>query len=188
MQNSDVTMGVFDDHHTVERAVHALRKIGLGNADLSVIGRAYSLEEKSVGLHARGGGPMTVWGERGLFWSTLWREFSGGVMLSVPFLGSVVILGRLADVVVRAVDQARLISNLSPLGSTLFSIGLSSSNIADYEHAVMADGFLACVSCTGEQLEITRRVFSELSAKCATTHVSSDTRCTCVVSEPAALT
>lgn len=162
-------MGVFGGHHAVDQAIHALRFAGVPNSNISVIGRAYSLEEKSVGLHAMGG-PLTMWGERGVFWSTLWREFDGGVILFVPLLGSVLVLGRLANVVVCKIDEARVVGNLSPLGSTLFSIGMSPSSVADYERAVMADGFLACVSGTEDQLATTRRVFSDVGVKCATTH------------------
>jgi hypothetical protein len=171
MQNSDVTMGVFEDHNAVERVIRALRESGLRNTNLSVVGRAYSLEEKSVGLHARGG-PLTLWGERGLFWSTLWQEFAGGAMLSVPFIGSVVILGNLADVIVCAVDASRPFGNFNPLGSTLFSIGMSSSSVAEYERVLMADGLLTCVSGSEEQHATTRHVFSDAGAKCATIHSS----------------
>jgi hypothetical protein len=169
MVSQDVTIGVFDDHRAVKCAVDGLLATGIGLSNLSVIGRAFRPDEKSVGLHNTGG-TMTVWGERGEFWSNLWRDFSGGAVLSMPLLGSVIVVGQLAHLLVSTVQEARMYGNLSVLGSTMFAHGISIGSVCHYERALMANGLLTLVHCTNEQLPTTRQLLSTTGARCATTH------------------
>ncbi|MGA2089708.1 MAG: DUF1269 domain-containing protein, partial [Stellaceae bacterium] len=94
------------------------------------------------------------WGKRGAFWGGLWGLFLGGVLLTIPLVGPVMVLGYLSAVVVSAVEGAILVGGLTALGAALYSAGIPRNSVIQYEQAVKADGFLVIVH--GAVAELTR--------------------------------
>lgn len=150
LQNESV-IAVFSDHQEVDAAVKKLANGGVAIESLSVIGKGYHSEEKVVGFY-HAGDRIKFWGKRGAFWGGLWSLFVGGVSLTIPVVGHVMILGYLAAIVVSAVEGAIMVGGLSALGAALYSAGIPRTSIVQYEQAVKADGFLVIVHGAVEEL------------------------------------
>jgi hypothetical protein len=96
---------MFDDHGGAESAVKKLSLAGFEMKNLSVVGRGYHTEEKVVGFY-NAGDRIKFWGMRGAFWGGLWGLFVGGLFVTVPVIGQVVVLGYLATMAVGALETA----------------------------------------------------------------------------------
>ena len=134
-------MAVFTDHQAAEAAIKKLAQDGFDMKNLSVIGKGYHTEEKMVGFY-NAGDRVKFWGLRGAFWGGLWGLFFGGLFMTVPVIGNVVVLGYLASAVIAAIDNALIVGAFSALGAAIYSIGVPENSVVQYEEAVKADGFL----------------------------------------------
>ncbi len=63
-------------------------------------------------------------------------------MLTLPLIGSVVVLGHLAAMVFAAVEGAVVVGGLSAIGAAIFSIGVPENSVIEYEAAQKTDAFL----------------------------------------------
>jgi len=61
--------------------------------------------------------------------------FLGGLFLTVPVVGHVVVLGYLASVAIGAIENAVVVGGLSALGAALYSIGIPKDSVIQYETA-----------------------------------------------------
>ena len=50
-------------------------------------------------------------------WGALWGLFFGGVFLTIPVVGHVVVLGYLATIAITAIENAVVVGGLSALGA-----------------------------------------------------------------------
>ena len=91
---------------------------GLEMKDLSLVGKGYHTEEKVVGFYNMGD-RIKFWGKRGAFWGGFWGLFLGGLFITVPVIGHVVVLGYLAAVAISAIENAVVVGGLSALGAAL---------------------------------------------------------------------
>jgi predicted acyltransferase len=80
--------------------------------------------------------------------------FFGGLFLTIPVVGHVVVLGYLAATAISAVEGALMVGGLSALGATLYSIGIPKDSVIQYEAALKADSFL--VTAHGTATEVAR--------------------------------
>ena len=134
-------VAVFVDHQGAEAAVKKLAAAGIDMKHLSVIGKGYHTDEKVVGFYNIGD-RIKFWGKNGAFWGALWGWMVGGVFITTPVLGPVVVVGYLASVVISAIEGAVVFGGLSALGAALFSTGIPKDSIISYETALKADKFL----------------------------------------------
>jgi hypothetical protein len=118
---------------------------------LSVIGKGYHTDEKVVGFYNMGD-RVKFWGTRGAFWGGLWGVFFGGLFLTIPIVGHVVILGYLAGIIFSGVETAVLTGGLTAIGAALYSIGVPKDSVLQYETAIKADGFLVVAHCSPEDV------------------------------------
>ena len=153
MEKPDSVVAVFADHNAAETAVKKLTTAGFEMKNLSVVGKGYHTEEKVIGFYNTGD-RIKFWGGRGAFWGGLWGLFFGGLFLTIPVVGHVVVLGYLAATVVAAVENAVVVGGLSALGAALYGIGVPKDSVIKYEAAVKADSFL--VLAQGTTADITR--------------------------------
>ena len=153
MTNQDSAIATFTDHQQAEKAIKQLAASGFPMKHLSIVGKGYHTEEKVTGFYSTGD-RMTFWGTRGAFWGGLWGLFLGGMIMTIPVFGQVVVLGWLASTVVAAVEGAVVVGGLSALGAAIASIGIPKDSVVNYETAIAADGFLVMVH--GEPAEMTR--------------------------------
>jgi hypothetical protein len=153
MTKNNAVVAVFTDHQTAEAAVRKLAEGGLDIQNFSIVGKGYHSEEKVVGFY-NAGDRIMFWGQNGAMWGGLWGLFFGGIMLTIPVAGSVVVLGHLAAMVFAAVEGAVVVGGLSALGAAIFSIGIPEDSVITYEAALKADGFL--IVAHGSVEEMTR--------------------------------
>ena len=141
MTTNNAIVAVFTDHSAAENAVRKLAKGGLDIAHFSIVGKSYHSEEKVVGFY-NADDRIMFWGKNGAMWGGLWGLFFGGIMMTVPVIGSVVVLGHLAAMVFAAIEGAAVVGGLSAVGAAIFSIGIPEDSVIQYEEALKADGFL----------------------------------------------
>jgi hypothetical protein len=151
METTDTVVAVFADHQAAEAAVKKLTAAGFEMKNLSVVGKGYHTEEKVVGFYSAGD-RIKFWGTRGAFWGGFWGLFFGGLFLTIPIVGHVVVLGYLATVAVYPIENAVLVGGLSALGAALYSIGVPKDSVLQYEAALKADSFLVMAHGTADEM------------------------------------
>ncbi|MEO8144284.1 MAG: DUF1269 domain-containing protein [Betaproteobacteria bacterium] len=149
----DCVIAVFDNHRAADAAVGRLIDGGFDMRHFSVVGKGYHTDEKIVGFYNTGD-RMKVWGKYGAFWGGLWGLLSGGLFVTIPAVGPVVVLGNLAALVVSALEGAAVVGGLSVVGAAMVSIGIPKNSVISYETALKADSFL--VIAHGATIEMVR--------------------------------
>jgi hypothetical protein len=153
MPNTDSVVAVFTDHIAAEAAIKQLTEAGLPMKDLSVVGKGYHTDEHVVGFY-NAGDRVRFWGTRGAFWGGMWGLFFGGLFMTVPIVGHVVVLGYLAATVLSGIESAVVLGGFSAIGAAIYSLGIPKDSVIQYEAAVKADGFVVMVR--GDAAEIAR--------------------------------
>ncbi len=137
----DVVIAVFAKHNEAETAVKELAANGFALKDLSVVGKGYHVDEHVTGFY-NVGDRVKFWGTRGAMWGGLWGLFFGGLLMTIPVVGHVIVLGYLGAAAVSAVEGAIVVGGLSALGAALSSVGIPKDSVLQYETAIKADEFL----------------------------------------------
>jgi len=171
VQNPDSVIAVYHDHEAAESAIRTLTADGFAMKDLSVVGRGFHTEEKVVGFYNLGD-RVKFWGTRGAFWGGFWGLFLGGLFMTVPVVGHVVILGYLASVVVIGVENAAVVGGLSALGAALYGMGIPKDSVLRYENALKADGFLVMVHGGENEIARARTVLGTTGATSLDVHAA----------------
>lgn len=156
---ADSVIAVFADHNAAEAAVKKLTAAGFEMKNLSVVGKGYHTDEKVVGFY-NAGDRVKFWGTRGAFWGGLWGMFFGGLFLTIPVVGHVVVLGYLATIAITAIENAVIVGGLSALGAALYSIGIPKDSVIKYETALKADNFLVMAHGTAEEMARAKTILS----------------------------
>jgi hypothetical protein len=141
MTTNNAVVAAFKDHQGVEAAIRKLSEAGLDIKHFSIVGKGYHTEEKVVGFY-NSGDRITFWGKNGAFWGGLWGLFFGGIFMTVPLVGSVVVLGHLAAMVLAAIEGAVIVGGVSAVGAAMFSLGIPKNSVIQYEEALKAEEFL----------------------------------------------
>jgi hypothetical protein len=157
MDNSDAAIAVYANHAEAEAAIKMLTADGFAMKHLSVVGKGYHTEEKVVGFYSMGD-RVKFWGTRGAFWGGLWGLFFGGLFMTIPVVGHIVVLGYLAATVVSAAESAIMVGGLSALGAALYGVGVPKDSVLQYETAVKADGFLVMAHGSAEEMARARDI------------------------------
>jgi hypothetical protein len=170
MEKTDTVIAVFPDHNAAETAVKNLAAAGFEMKNLSVVGKGYHSEEKVVGFY-NVGDRIKFWGTRGAYWGGLWGLFFGGLFLTIPVVGHVIVLGYLAAVAISAVESAVMVGGLSALGAALYSIGIAKDSVIQYEAAVKADDFLVMAHGAAEDITRAKSILSSTNPSRLDVHV-----------------
>ena len=128
-----------------------LTAAGFEMKGLSVVGKGYQTDEKVVGFY-NAGDRIKFWGKRGAFWGGFWGLFLGGLFMTIPVVGHVVVLGYLATIAIAGIENAIVVGGLSALGAALYSIGIPKDSMIQYETAVKSDSFLVMAHGTAEEM------------------------------------
>src|SRR5471030_1311763 len=163
MEIANSVVAMFDDHVAAEAAVKKLGAAGFDMKNLSVVGKGYHTEEKVVGFY-NAGDRIKFWGKRGAFWGGLWGLFVGGLFVTVPVVGQVVVLWFLATVAIGALETAAVVGGLSALSAALYGIGVPKDSVIKYEAALKADGFMVVAHGTAEEMARAKAVLGTMSA------------------------
>jgi hypothetical protein len=180
MQPENTAVAVFADHPAAEMAVKKLSGAGFEIKNLSIIGKGYHTEEKVTGFYNMGD-RVRFWGSRGAFWGGFWGLFVGGLFLTVPAVGQVVVLGYLAAVALTAVENAVLVGGLSALGAALYSIGIPKDSVIQYEARLKADSFLVMAHGTAEEMTRAKAILATINPSQLDVHAGEN------VTEPSSL-
>lgn len=163
-EQKDAVVAVFANHLNAEDAVRKLSAGGFDMMHFSIVGKGFHTEEKIVGFYNIGD-RIKFWGKNGAFWGGIWGLFVGGIFLTIPVLGPVMVLGHLAAMVVAAVEGAILVGGLSALGAALFSIGIPKDSVIKYEEAVKTDGYLVVAHGSAEEMARSKAVLESSNPK-----------------------
>jgi hypothetical protein len=125
---------LFDN--SAETTVKKLAADGIEIKNLIVVGKGYQTDEK--GRRHR----IKFWGTRGVFWGDLWGLFFGGMFLTIPVVGHVIVLGYLASMAIYGIGNAIVVGGLSALGAAFYGIGVPRDSVIQYETAIKADSLL----------------------------------------------
>jgi hypothetical protein len=163
MEKVDTVVAVFANHDAAEAAVRKLAASGFAMKNLSLVGKGYHTEEKVVGFYNIGD-RVKFWGKRGAFWGGFWGLFLGGLFMSVPVVGHLVVLGYLAAVVFSGIENAVLLGGLSALGAALYSIGIPKDSVLQYEADLTADDFLVMAHGTAAEVARAKAILGTANA------------------------
>ena len=169
MYHIETAIGVFPDHESAESAVKSLAEAGFDMKNLSLVGKGYHSDEKVMGFYSSGD-RIKFWGSRGAFWGGFWGLFFGGLFMTIPLVGHVVILGYLATIVISGVENAILVGGLSAIGAALYSIGIPKNSVLQYETAIKADNFLVMAHGTASEVEHARSILGTASPSSLEVH------------------
>jgi hypothetical protein len=173
MEISDSVIAVFTDHPSAEAAVKKLADSGFEMKHLSVVGKGYHTDEKVVGFYNMGD-RVKFWGTRGAFWGGLWGLFFGGLFLTIPVVGHVVVLGYLGAMIFSGIETAVLTGGLSAIGAALYSIGVPKDSVLQYETAIKADGFLVIAHGSAEDVARAKDILSTSNPASLDVHSATD--------------
>ena len=162
---------IYPDHQTAEAAVKTLTAAGFPLKGISIVGKGYHTEETVTGFYNMGD-RVRFWGRRGAFWGSLWGLFFGGLFLSIPVIGNVILLGYLATYAVAAIEGAVVFGGMSALGAALASIGIEKDSVLQYEAAIKADGFLVMAHGTAADLARAKAIFAQATPAQLTLHAA----------------
>jgi hypothetical protein len=154
----DAVVAVFPHHQDAEVAVRKLAGDGFDMTHFSIVGKGYHTEEKVVGFY-NVGDRIKLWGKNGAFWGGLWSLFFGGVFLTIPVIGHIMVLGHLAAMVIAAIEGAVLVGGLSAIGAALYGIGIPKDSVIRYEEAIKADGFLVVAHGPASEMARAKAIF-----------------------------
>ena len=162
-------VAVFADHNAAEAAVKKLTTAGFEMKNLSVVGKGYHTDEKVVGFY-NAGDRIKFWGKRGAFWGGFWGLFLGGLFMTIPVVGHVVVLGYLATIAIAGIENAVLVGGLSALGAALYSIGIPKDSVIQYETALKADSFLVMAHGTAQEMARAKTILGTANASRVDVH------------------
>lgn len=151
MTKNHAVVAVFADHTAAEAAIRKLAGDGLDMKHFSIIGKGYHMEEKVIGFYNTGD-RVKFWGQNGALWGGLWGLFFGGIFMTMPVVGPVIVLGHLATMVFAAIEGAVVVGGLNALGAALYSVGIPRDSVIQYEQALKADGFVVVAHGPVEEL------------------------------------
>lgn len=171
MKIADAVIAVFADHQAAETAVKRLIAAGFAMKNLSVAGMGYHSEEKIIGFYGVGD-RIRFWGARGAFWGGLWGLFFGGLFMTIPVGGQVIVLGHLAAMAVSAVESAIMVGGLGALGAALYGIGVPKDSVIQYETAVKGDGFLVMAHGAFEDVARAKAILETVSPSLLDMHAN----------------
>jgi hypothetical protein len=157
VETTAAVVAVFDNHEYAEAAVRHLADTEFDITKISVIGRGFHTEQHVAGFY-NAGDRIKCWGKEGAFWGSLWTLLLGGLYMTIPVFGPVMVVGHLAVMVTAAIEGAIVVGGLSALGAALYSIGIPKDTVLRYEEAVKADGFLVLVHGTTSEVDRARAI------------------------------
>ncbi len=78
--------------------------------------------------------------------------FFGGMFLTLPVTGPVILVGYVAAAAISAAEGALVVGGLSALGAALVGIGIPRDSVLQYQTAIEADGFLVMAHGTTAEM------------------------------------
>ncbi len=177
MTQQDSIVAIYATHDAAEAAIRRVADAGLEMQHFSIIGKGYHTEEKVVGFYSSGD-RVRFWGSRGAYWGGIWGLLFGGMMLTLPVVGPVMVLGHVAGLVFTAlaggIEGAVVMGGLGVLGAALYGIGIPAKSVLQYEQALKADQFLVLANGPAAEMERARSLLHLTGPIQLDTHAEAD--------------
>ncbi len=175
MKNPDIAVAVYSEHAQAHDAIDRLSKAGFDIKNMSVVGQGYHTEETVAGFYNTEG-RIKFWGRRGAVWGGLWGLFMGGLFLTVPVTGPVIVLGYIASIIVAGLEGAAIAGGLSAIGAALVGLGIPKDSVIRYEEEIRADHFMVMAHGTSDEVERARAVLAENNPNSLRVYMGPNTR------------
>jgi hypothetical protein len=170
MIRSESAVAQFATHDEAEAAIRQLHTAGFDISQISIIGRGYHVDEQVLGFYNQGD-RIRFWGARGAFWGGLWGLFFGGVLISLPITGPIIVLGYMATTLVAVMESAAVVGAASAIAAALYGLGIPKDSVLAYETALAADRFLVIVHGRAARIAQAKQVLlEECGAEAVATH------------------
>ncbi|MBS0506274.1 MAG: DUF1269 domain-containing protein [Proteobacteria bacterium] len=157
---SHIVLGLFTMHEGADAAVRKLAAAGIALPSISIIGKNYHSEEQAAGF-VNVGERAWYFGKYGAFWGGLAGLLVGSGFFFIPVVGSLVVLGPLASMIVGGIEGAVLAGGASALVGALTGLGIPKNSVVRYEEALKADAFLVSVHCAEDQVPRVQQLLTE---------------------------
>lgn len=151
MAENNAVVRVYDPHTEAKLTIKQLQRSGFDMSKLSIVGKDYHTEERAIGSY-NAGDRLKVWGELASFWGGLSGLLFGSGFFFIPAIGPVIVFGPLVSWIIRALESAATVGELSALGAGLRSIGIPKASITQYETALKSDKFLVIAHGTPDEI------------------------------------
>ena len=174
MSEHNAVVGIYNAHTDAEAAVKELQKSGFDMQKLSIVGKDYHTEEHVIGYY-NAGDRMKFWGKLGAFWGGFWGLLFGSAFFFIPGIGPVIVFGPLVGWLVGALEGAVVVGGLSALGAGLYSIGIPTDSIVEYETALKSDNFLVMAHGTADEVAQAKHILETTGAAQVDAHQSAGT-------------
>ncbi len=166
-------VAIYATHDAAEAAIRGIAENGMDMKNFSIVGKGYHTEEQAIGFYSAGD-RVQFWGSRGAYWGGLWGLLFGGMLLTVPVVGPLMVLGTLSAsvfaAIAGAVEGAVVFGGLGALGAALFSIGIPKHSVMQYETALKADNFLVLAHGSAAEIERARTLLQAAGPMQMETH------------------
>lgn len=163
MAEHNTVVGIYTTHTEAETAIKELQRAGFDMQKLSIVGKDYHTEEHVIGYYTTGD-RIHVWGKRGAFWGGLWGLLFGSGFFVIPGIGPLLVFGPLVSWIVGALEGAVVVGGLSALGAGLYSLGIPTDSIVEYETALKSDHFLVMAYGTRQEVAEATRLLEAAGA------------------------
>jgi len=173
MDKYETAVAVFPTHEAADKAIKSLAAAGFELKNLSLVGKGYHSDEKVVGYYNMGD-RIKFWGSRGAFWGGFWGILFGGIFMTVPLVGHVVVLGYLAAVIFSGLENAIVVGGLSALGAALYSLGVPKNSVLEYETDLKADNFLVMARGPTAEVDRARKLLATSNPSRLDVHTTSE--------------
>ncbi len=169
MTGKNSTVAVYDSHADLEKAIGELRKYGINEERISIIGKEEAGDEQVVGYYYTGERTGFM-GKMGAFWSGLGIFLIGSALFFVPGLGQVIAAGPVVSWIVTALEGAVVIGGLSAIGVALYSLGIPKEKVIKYETYLKENKYLLVVHGSLEEVDRTHKILDGTNASEVTVH------------------
>ncbi len=169
MAEKNSTVAVYDAHANLEKAIGELRKFGIDEKRISIVGREETSNEQVVGYYYTGERTGFM-GKMGAFWSGLGIFLLGSALFFVPGLGQVIAAGPVVSWIVTALEGAVVIGGLSAIGVALYSLGIPKEKVIKYETYLKANKYLLVVHGTLDEVDRAHKILDGTNASEVTVH------------------
>lgn len=145
-----VVLALFPTHEAADGAVRSLGAAGVPLAAVSLIGKNdHSDEQPLAYFHV--GDRAKFYGKRGAFWGGLAGMLLGSGFFFVPAVGSIMVLGPLASIIVGGLGGCGAGRRRFGAGRRADDRGPARDSVLRYEDAIKADQFLVTVHANQDQ-------------------------------------
>ena len=161
MSNENAGVAILNTHSDAENAVKELQRSGFDLKKLSIVGKDYHSEENVLGYY-NAGDRMNYWGKQGAFWGGIWGLLLGSAFFMIPGVGPLLVAGPLVSAIVGGLEGAVLVGGASVLGAGLYSIGIPSDSILQYESAIKSEKFILVAHGSTAELDRARDILKSM--------------------------